>query len=127
MLRERACIRSTFSAADDLLAREWYARGVPLERVQQTILLGCARKYVSWRNGAPRAPIVSLRYFEQILVELEHQQPQADYWDYTRQRIERMEKLLRKKGGDASDEEESPAATKAQNGGVSGHGPRADR
>jgi hypothetical protein len=127
MLRERACIRNTFSAGDDLLAREWYTRGVPLERVGQAILLGCARKYVSWRNGAPRAPIVSLRYFEGIVAELEHQQTQPDYWDYTRQRIERMEKLLQKKEATVIDEEESPEAAKPQKAGMSRCGPRADR
>jgi DNA-binding Lrp family transcriptional regulator len=127
MLRERACIRSTFSAADDLLAREWYTRGVPLERVGQAILLGCARKYVSWRNGAPRAPIVSLRYFEEIVAELEHQQPQPDYWDYTHQRIERMEKLLRKKEASVVDEQESPGVAKPQKRAVPRYRPRADR
>lgn len=127
MLNERSCIRSAFSAADDLLAREWYTRGVPIERVGQAILLGCARKYSSWRNGAPRAPIVSLRYFEEILAELEHQEIQADYWDYTRQRIERMEQLLHKEGTPAAEYENLTEADKPQNGGVSRYGHRADR
>jgi hypothetical protein len=111
--------RSTFSAADDLLVRERYTRGVPLERVGQAILLGCARKYVSWRNGATRAPIVSLRYFEEIVAEFEHQQTQPDYWDYTRQRIERMEKLLRKNEATVVGEQDSLDVAKPHKGGMS--------
>jgi hypothetical protein len=96
LLGERACVRSPLSAADDLLAREWHARGVSLERIGQAVLMGCGRKYVSWRNGAPRVPIGSLRYFEAVLAELAKQPaPPPEYWDYTRQKIERMEKLWR--------------------------------
>jgi DNA-binding Lrp family transcriptional regulator len=51
MLDERACIRPCFSTADELLAREWFSHGVPLERIGQAILMGCGRKYVSWRNN----------------------------------------------------------------------------
>jgi len=93
MLEERACVRHPLSAADELLAREWYAQGVSAERIGQAILMGCGRKYVSWRNGAPRVPIASLRYFEPILTELEKQPAPPAYWDYARQRIERMERL----------------------------------
>jgi hypothetical protein len=58
--------------------------------------MSCGRKYVSWRNGAPRVPIASIRYFVSILTELEEQPaPAADYWDYVRERIERMDKLWR--------------------------------
>ena len=94
MLAERACVRTPLSAADELLARDWHTRGVPAERIRQAVLLGCGRKYVAWRNGAPRVPIGSLRYFEPILAEMEQQPaPPADYWDYLRERIERMETL----------------------------------
>lgn len=62
MLAERACVREPLSQADELVAREWYARRVPIERVGQAILMGCGRKYVSWLNGAPRVPIGSLRF-----------------------------------------------------------------
>jgi hypothetical protein len=55
MLEKRACVRHPLSEADELLAREWYARGVSTERIGQAVLMGCGRKYVSWRNGAPRA------------------------------------------------------------------------
>lgn len=93
MLEARACVRQSFSTADEVLARQWYARGLPLERIEQAILLGCARKYSSWRNNQAHAPISSLRFFEPILDEVEQQKVSPDYWDYLRPRIERIEKL----------------------------------
>jgi hypothetical protein len=93
MLEARACVRPSFSTADEVLARQWCARGLPLERIEQAILLGCARKYSSWRNNQNHAPIASLRFFEPILEEVEQQKVSPDYWDYLRPRIERIEKL----------------------------------
>ena len=105
MLAERACVRNPLSRADELVGREWYARGVPVERAGQAILMGCGRKYVSWLNGAPKVPIGSLRYFEPILAEVEAQPASAEYWDYTCHRIEQMEKLWPngKKPGDRTE------------------------
>ena len=90
---ERACIRKPLPTSDDLLARQWYKQGVLLERIARAVLLGCGRKYVSWRNGAPRTPIGSLAYFESILGEVPAQEPEPAYWEFTRHRVERMEKL----------------------------------
>ena len=64
-----------------------------MERIQQVILLGCARKYVSWRNNGSQAPISSLQYFQSILEEIESQEIPPGYWDYVRYRLQRMETL----------------------------------
>lgn len=105
MFAERACVRKPLSRPDELVGREWYTRGIPVERVGQAILMGCGRKYVSWLNGAPKVPIGSLRYFEPILAEVEAQPASAEYWDYTCHRIEQMEKLWLngKKPGDRTE------------------------
>jgi len=89
----RACVSSSFSLADQRLARQWFEQGVPLERMEQTLLLGCTRKYVAWRNGQARTPIASLRYFEPILEEVSSQTGTLSYWSYLRSRMERLEKL----------------------------------
>ena len=94
MLSARACIRPSFSTADEILARRWFNTSVPLDRIGQAILLGCARKYVAWRNNqAVQGPISALRYFEPILEEIEKQKLDPDYWEYLRFRIQRQEKL----------------------------------
>ena len=93
IVAERACIRTPMLTADELLARDWHAQGVTIEQISRAVLTGCARKYISWRNGAPRASIASLAYFQPILEELKDQNAQGEYWEFTRHRIERMEKL----------------------------------
>jgi len=90
---ERACIRKPLPASDDLLARQWFQQGVPLQHIARAVLLGCGRKYVSWRNGAPHTPIGSLAYFESVLAEVQGKETSSEYWEFTRHRIERMEKL----------------------------------
>jgi hypothetical protein len=91
MLRDRACVRPIASAADDIQAREWFEKGVTIERIEQAILIGCIRKYVSWRNNQSRDPISSLKYFEPILQELESLKAASEYWGYLRYRLGRME------------------------------------
>lgn len=93
MLQARACVQTAFSVADEILARQWLARGITLERIEQAILMGCVRKYVSWRNNPAQAPIASLHYFEPVLEEIDCQKITPDYWDYVRDRLQRMEKL----------------------------------
>lgn len=93
ILAEHACIRKPLLRTDDLLAREWHAQGITTERVRQAVIMGCGRKYISWRNGGPHTPIGSLAYFQPILEELKEEETPADYWEFIRERIERMEKL----------------------------------
>jgi hypothetical protein len=94
MLQERACVRSSFSTADEVLARQWFHAAIPLDRIRQAILLGCARKYVAWRNNpAVQGPISTLRYFTPIIEEIAQQTIDPDYWEFLRARIPRHEKL----------------------------------
>jgi hypothetical protein len=93
LLQARACVQTVFSTADEILARHWFQRGLPIQRLEYAILLGCARKYAAWRNNPRQGPIRSLRYFESVLEELNQQEFAPDYWAYLRSRLERMEKL----------------------------------
>ncbi len=104
MLQARACVRPLQSAADDIQARDWFDSGVSLERIEQAILIGCIRKYVSWRNNQTRTPIGSLRYFEPILQELKTLKTHPDYWSYLRYRMGRMENEWKERS-DKSDPE----------------------
>jgi hypothetical protein len=93
MLQARACVQAAFSVADEILARQWLAKGIPLERIEQAILLGCVRKYVSWRNNPAHGLIASLHYFESVLEELDRQKTTPDYLEYLRSRLRRLEQL----------------------------------
>jgi len=92
LLSERACVRASLSTTDVILARQW-ARDIPLEQVEKAILLGCTRKYVSWRNNPGQGPISSLHYFTPLLEEVQTLPVSSDYWQYLRSRLQRMERL----------------------------------
>jgi len=87
-----ACVRSTFTAADEKLARNLGRSGVTLEQLRRAIWLGCARKYVAMLNGQSRLPITSLAYFASLIKEVSQPQIPASYWDHVRRRMEEMEK-----------------------------------
>ena len=128
ILAERACIRTPFSTTDELLAREWHAQGVTIEHIGQAVLMGCSRKYISWRNGAPPTPIGSLAYFQPILAELKEQSAAAEYWEFTRYRIQRMEKLWI--SGNDPNRFTRPCTTEGATvpaKGIPGHGPDHER
>ncbi len=91
MLQARACIKTSLSAADEILAREWFDRAISLERIEQAIVMGCIRKYVSWRNNQTRSMIGSLQYFVPVLEELQETKVDPEYWGYIRYRLTRME------------------------------------
>jgi hypothetical protein len=93
LLSARACVRPSFSVADERLAREWFEREIPLDQIEQTILIACSRKYIAWRNGQGKAPINSLRYFESTLEEVRGQKTDPEYWSFIRFRMQRVEKL----------------------------------
>jgi hypothetical protein len=114
LLSVRACIRPSFSVADERLAREWFERGVPLDQVEQTILLACSRKYISWRNGQSKVPINSLRYFESSLEEIRNQTIDPEYWGFIRFRMQRVEKLwIQNKTSATSPDQPEPVAADA--------------
>jgi hypothetical protein len=91
MLKDRPCVRAHLSAADEIQIRNWFDSGIDLQLIGQAILLGCIRKYVSWRNNQSRSFINSLSYFQPIIEELKEQEMDEEYWSYVRYRLGRME------------------------------------
>jgi hypothetical protein len=87
-----ACVRSTFTAADEKQALNLYRREVSLEQIRRAIWLGCARKYVAMLNGQTRQPISSLAYFASLIEEVREPQIPASYWEHVRRKMEEMEK-----------------------------------
>jgi hypothetical protein len=81
------CGKVSFSASDAEFAAELESRGVPLQTVEDALLLGAARKYQSWLNGRLSAPIGSLRYFEEAIEETTKLPFTDDYRGYLRGRI----------------------------------------
>jgi len=92
MLQAPACVRCSFSAADERLAQDLDRRGVSLEHLQRAIWLGCARKYVALLNGQSSAPITSLRYFTGVVEEVRRTQTPETYWEHVRSKAAQLER-----------------------------------
>ena len=87
---ERRCVQSSFTAADEKLARSLYQRGVSLIDVEHAILLGALRKYAALRQNGHGTPISSLHYFTQLFAEV--QQPvSTQYWSYIAHKVRTFE------------------------------------
>ena len=91
MLLSRPCVSCRYSAADRQLAVQWFQQEVPLEDIEQAILLGCGRKYVSWLNGGQGQPIASLHYFSPILEEVAVSPLSDAYRAFNRWQVRRLE------------------------------------
>jgi hypothetical protein len=92
MLLAHACVRCSFTTADERLARDLDQRGVSLEQLQRAIWLGCARKYVAMLNGQPPMPITSLRYFSGLVEEVRQTQVSDSYWQHVRSKADQLER-----------------------------------
>jgi hypothetical protein len=102
MLLAPACVRSSFTLADERLAEDLNQRGISLEQLQRAIWLGCARKYVAMLNGQPPMPITSLRYFAGLIEEVGQTETPDSYWQHVRSKADQLERQwLRRPGRDA--------------------------
>lgn len=102
-LSERACVRSSFTAAEQRFASQLESRQVSLQQIKRAFALGCSRKYVSLLNGTDTGPILSLFYFKDLIEEVRDQGTPAGYRDYLIPELRRLESLWIAKGhaGDA--------------------------
>jgi hypothetical protein len=111
-LGKRACVRSTFTAADETFAKSLLTQQVPLESIERAIALGCCRKYVSLLNGTDRGPILRLAYFRDLIEEVCDPEIPSGYWDYVIPQLEHLEKKWLAN-------QDSPADAKAASAGES--------
>lgn len=114
LLLDHPCIRFALSAADRQLARQWFQQAIPLAQVEQAILLGCGRKYVSWLNGQPSEPIGSLHYFTPILEEIAKMELPANYGAFNRLQVDTLKNRWLKTQPSASSKTASACENFAQ-------------
>jgi len=93
MLVRRACVRVSFSAADERLAQSFQARGVALSQIERAVWLGCVRKYIALLNGHTPMLITSLHYFSWIVEEVAQTEVGDGYWSYVRHKVEPFERM----------------------------------
>ena len=97
MLSATACVRVTFSAADERLAAVLYQRGITLVHLQRAIWLGCARKYVAMLNSPENAAMLisSLSYFSNLVNEVAETAAGEDYWKHIQNKVVQLERMWR--------------------------------
>jgi hypothetical protein len=84
------CTKAKFSAGDTRKAREFEQQGVPLEIVEDAMLMGACRKLISLLNDNFGELIASLAYFESLIAEIQERPMPTDYRDYLRKKVEQL-------------------------------------
>jgi hypothetical protein len=109
MLLRPACVRSTFSGADERLAANLHGRGVTLVHLQRAIWLGCARKYAALLNADDDVPrlISSLHYFAVLVEEVAGTPVGEDYWKHVEHKVFQLERMWKSRAGNTSRKDET--------------------
>ena len=73
--------------ADRVLAAQLHERGVPLEAVENALVLAAARRMVRPAGAAPLGTIRSLAYFSPVIEEVLRLQVSPEYFRHLRNRL----------------------------------------
>jgi hypothetical protein len=95
------CSIGKFNVRDAQFARDLQQRGIPLETVQDALLMGAARKYISWLNGGARQAIGSLAYFAALVSEIQERPLPASYREYLREKVVRLSRAWAKESAES--------------------------
>ena len=77
----------TIRRPDRLLAAQLHARGVPLDTVENALVLATSRRLFRPTHGLPLATIRSLAYFLPVINEVLDLTVSPDYFRYLRRQI----------------------------------------
>ena len=75
---------------DRLLAAQLHQRGVPIEAVENALVLAASRRLVRPADAPPLGVIRSLAYFSPVIEEVLRLQVGPEYFRYLRYRIARL-------------------------------------
>jgi len=84
------CGSGKFAAAEAATARDLQRRGIPLAVIEQAMLMGACRKYMSWFEGRTLEPIQSLAYFEPLIAEVQGNPLPPGYSAYLRKKVKQF-------------------------------------
>lgn len=87
------CGSGKFGITDAADARDLQQRGIPLVVVEEAMLIGACRKYSSWFEGNSLEPIRSLRYFDQLIAEIQKEPLPSGYPAYLREKMKKLAAL----------------------------------
>jgi hypothetical protein len=94
------CTTGKFTARDAQIADQFQRRHIPLELVQDALLMGACRKLISFLNGSSAEPITSMAYFEGLIAEIRERPIPADYREYLRKKADQLRSAWAKTSAD---------------------------
>ena len=74
---------------DRVLAAQLHQRGVPLEAVENALVLAATRRYIRPAGAAPLGTIRSLAYFSPVIEEVLQLQVSQEYFQHLRHKLQR--------------------------------------
>ena len=75
---------------DRLLATQLHQRGVPLEAVENALVLAAVRRIIRPDGAAPLGTIRSLAYFAPVIEEVLQLKVSQEYFQYLRHKLQRI-------------------------------------
>ena len=80
----------TVRRADRMLAAQLYQRGLSVRVIENALVLAAARRLIRPANAPPLDTIRSLAYFLPVIEEVLGLRVSPDYFQYLRQKLERI-------------------------------------
>jgi hypothetical protein len=84
------CTSGRFGAPEVEQARNLEERGISLHELEDAMIVGACRKYVSWLSNGPSDPIASLHYFESLIEEIRERPFPPGYRDHLRMEVKKL-------------------------------------
>ena len=81
---------SAVRRADRLLAAQLHERGVPVEAVENALILAAARRLFRPEGAPPLSTVRSLAYFSPVIEEVLQLQAGPDYFRHLRGKLQRL-------------------------------------
>ncbi len=84
------CSSGRFGRPEANQARTLEKRGISLQELEDAMIVGACRKYVSWLSNGPSDPIASLHYFESLIEEIRERPFPPGYRDHLRMEVKKL-------------------------------------
>ena len=75
---------------DRTLAVQLYQRGIPLNTVENALVLAAVRRLIRPADAPPLTTVRSLAYFMPVIEEVLETEVSEDYFQYVRQKLQRL-------------------------------------
>lgn len=84
------CTSGRFGSSEAGQARNMENRGISLQELEDAMIVGACRKYVSWLSNGPSDPIASLLYFESLIEETRERPFPPGYREHLRMEVKKL-------------------------------------